>query len=51
MAFVLLLHVPACWKGTAERGGRRTAMRYLLAWLLGVPGIVIVIWFLVARAH
>jgi len=26
-------------------------MRYLLAWLLGVPGIVIVIWFLVAHAH
>jgi hypothetical protein len=24
-------------------------MRFLLAWLLGVPGIVILIWFLLAR--
>jgi len=26
-------------------------MRYLVAWLLGVPGIVILIWFLVGHAH
>lgn len=24
---------------------RRSAMKYLFAWILGVPGIVIVIWF------
>jgi len=26
-------------------------MRYVIAWLLGVPGIVILVWFLVAHAH
>jgi hypothetical protein len=24
-------------------------MRYLIAWVLGVPGIVIVIWFLMSH--
>ena len=26
-------------------------MRYMAAWLLGVPGVVIVVWFLVAHLH
>jgi hypothetical protein len=33
---------------TSERGGG--TMRYVIAWLLGVPGFVILIWFLVAHA-
>jgi len=26
-------------------------MKYLFAWMLGVPGILIVVWFLFNHAH
>jgi len=40
-------------KDTADHlqgGTRRPTMRYLLAWILGVPFSIIVIWFLVGHA-
>jgi hypothetical protein len=29
--------------------GRRGEMKYLFAWLLGVPGILIILWFLLSH--
>jgi hypothetical protein len=34
---------------TAPRKAGTKQMKYLLAWALGVPGIVIVIWFLMSH--
>lgn len=39
-------HTPGARYGSL-RGG--VSMRYMLAWLLGVPGIVILLWFLFAH--
>lgn len=32
-----------------KKGGGVRLMRYLIAWVLGVPGVVIVIWFLMSH--
>jgi hypothetical protein len=46
--------VPARRSASRAAGGRRTHvqedknMRYAVAWLLGVPGIVILLWMLVS---
>jgi hypothetical protein len=40
---------------TSEICNQRTdggnEMKYILAWVLGVPGVVIVAWFLIAHMH
>lgn len=38
--------------GSEVRKSRKgEGMKYLFAWLLGVPGFIIVIWFIVAHMH
>jgi hypothetical protein len=32
-----------------ERERKTITMRYLLAWALGVPGVIVVLWFLVSH--
>jgi hypothetical protein len=35
----------------ADASKGECVMRYLLAWLLGVPGVLILLWFLFAHLH
>lgn len=37
--------------GFVEHSKGGVLMRYLVAWLLGVPGAVILVWFLFAHLH
>ena len=32
-----------------KRGQEEQQMRYIVAWALGVPGVVVVIWFLMSH--
>ena len=38
------------WRDACSRIARRFVMRYIVAWLLGVPFSVIVLWYLVGHA-
>jgi hypothetical protein len=45
MAPVLLF----TWADVTERQGGGSTMKYLVAWLLGVPGILILLWMLLSN--
>jgi hypothetical protein len=34
---------------SASDGGLNSSMKYLIAWLLGVPGILVIAWFLLSH--
>jgi hypothetical protein len=42
-------HARETWPGAQRDPAEEMDVRYLIAWLLGVPGAVIIVWFLLSH--